>query len=560
MSRATQYRGARGKYSPILIEVLKNRGIENEKEIERFLNPSYEEDLYEPFLLPDIKKILARIYKAQKNNEKVVVYGDFDVDGITATTLLFEALEKVGIKADYYLPDRIKEGYGLNKKALLEISKKASLVITVDCGIRDTEAVSFAKKLGLDVIITDHHEPGEELPKGVAVVDPKIEKSQYPERNLTAGALVFKIINALLKDERFKACFQKGEEKWLLDLVALATIADSVPLLDENRVLTKYGLLVLGKTRRLGLQALMNVAGIDRRKITSEAVSFNLSPRLNVAGRLSHADSAFQLLRTSSYKKALLLARELDKMNLERQRLAEAALGEALNQVEKGKGQKFLFTASPDWHRGIVGIIAGKLADNFSRPALAIEKGRKMCFGSARGCGEIDVIALLKKCEDLLIQFGGHRGAAGFSLLTKDIETLKKRLQKEAASLKITDLKETLEIDTEVGGEDLTLDLTSELEKLEPFGEANPEPVFLSRNFEIIEKRVVGVEQNHLWLRLRPPFSKGMIFKAIGFKMADRENEISPGAKIDLVFNLRVNEFNGFKNLDLIIIDFRISK
>lgn len=544
------------KYSSVLLEILKNRGFKNENEIERFLNPIYEKDLHDFSSLPDIKEFLDRTYLAIKNNEKVVIFGDFDVDGITATTLLVEALNKIGIRTGYYLPHRTEEGYGLNKKALTEISKKASLLITVDCGIRDHEAVSFAKKLGLDVIITDHHEPGENLPKGIAIVNPKVYYSKYPERNLAAVGVVFKIINAIVKDSRFQKSFKKGEEKWLLDLVALATISDSVPLLGENRVLTKYGLIVLSKTKRLGLQGLMDVSGVDRRKINSETVSFNLSPRLNVAGRLSHADQAIKLLQSSSYEEALSLAGELDKMNLERQRLTEAALKEALTYFKKDITEKVLFLSSSDWHRGIIGIIAGRVAGNFSRPAFAIEKGNKKCFGSARSFGDVNVVSLLERCSDVLLQFGGHKNAAGFSFLTKDIDIFKEKLLKEAEFLTPKDLEESIDVEMEVEGNELTFDLASDLERLEPFGEKNLEPMFLIKGVKVIDKREVGAAQNHLLLRVAPNKSS-KVFKAIGFKMAEKGEKVRAGNKLDIVFKLRINEFNGFSNLDLNIVDFR---
>lgn len=546
------------KYPKILLEVFQNRGIKSEEEAERFLNPNYENDQYNSSLLPDIKEFLDRIYLARKNNEKIVIWGDFDVDGIVSTVLLHEILEKIGLAVDYYLPHRIDEGYGLNKKALLKISKKASLVITVDCGIRDLETISYGRKLGVDIIITDHHEPAKELPKSCVIVNPKVSHSKYPEKNLAAGGVVFKIGKAILEDERFKDYFIKGEEKWFLDLVALATIADAVPLLGENRVLTKYGLIVLGKTKRPGLSGLIDVAGIDKRKINSETVSFYISPRINVAGRLSHADDAFHLLKSSSYKNALSLARNLDKMNLERKRLTEAALKEAFSQIgEADEATKILFANSPDWHRGIVGIIAGRMADNFLRPAFAIEKGKKKSFGSARSAGDFNVVSLLEKCADLLIRFGGHKNAAGFSLLSKNIDVFKERLLKETALLDFGNFEENISVDGEIFGDEINYELTSFLEKLEPFGEGNSEPIFLGRNFKVIDKKLVGASQNHLSLVVRALSAKKPVFKAIGFKMGGREKEIALDSKIDLVFKIRLNEFRGAKNIDLIMLDFK---
>jgi single-stranded-DNA-specific exonuclease len=547
--------------SRMTLQLLWDRNLRTQKAIDEFFSPDYDEDLHDPFLLKDITKTLKRIEKAAKNHEKVAIFADYDADGICGAVILTEIFKILGIYPEVYIPDRNKEGYGLNLKAIEEIAKKeVKLVLTIDCGITDFEEVKLANKLGMNVIIVDHHEVPKKLPQALAIINPKQKGDKYPFKELAATGVAFKLVQAFLKTKKMPV----SKEKWLLDLVAIATVTDSMLLLGENRTLVRYGLIVLSQTKRIGLKELMKIARIKPifnpqtfdTNLNTYTLGYILGPRLNAASRIDHGTVAYRLLIASSEEEAKEIAQQLEEKNQERQRTMERILKEARNRVlEHPKNKKIIFEGDETWIAGIIGLVAQKLTDEFWRPCFVYQKMKDYSTGSVRGVPGFSVIDALNHCQKLLIEYGGHQGAAGFKVLNKDLKELENLLEKIGnKEIKTEELIPYLNIDAEVEANNLDWRAFQEINNFAPFGEGNSAPLFLLRGAKVSGIKSVGRNNGHLKLSLEKEPKK---FQAIGFGLAGVCGNIKLGDKVDAVFELIANEWNGTKELQLKIVDLR---
>lgn len=535
--------------SPLTSQVLINRGIRSVEEGRLFLQGGLK-DLSSPYELPGVDQALARVEKALRNKEKVLIYGDYDVDGLTASALLGEVLADLGLDVEYYLPHRLEEGYGVSIKGLeAALSSGCRLVITVDCGITAVEEALWAREKGLDLIITDHHRPGPELPPALSLINPwLLEESKA----ILAGVgVAFKLAQAL--GEFFSLPCGEKAGAGALDLVALGTLADSMPLLGENRALVRLGLEELKKAERPGLRALMEVTGLKWESLDAEKIVWVLAPRLNAAGRLGSARPALELLLTSSFQRAWELAQTLNLQNQTRQLLEEQIWTEALVQAEEAvaRGEPGLVLAGKGWHPGVLGIVAARLVERFRRPTILISlepsgKGR----GSGRAQEGVDLFKILKSCAFYLLDYGGHGQAVGLEIEAEKIPAFREAFfyALEAASA-IETFKPRLKLDAEARLSQMDLNLVEEIKALAPFGPSNPRPLFLYQGARLISIRQVGTEGAHLKLKLE---AEGREVSAIGFRMA-LPPEITPGSHVDLAFRPEENTFNGETELQLIV-------
>ncbi len=540
-----EYLNASG-LSPLIAQLLYNRGIKPE-EIELFLSADRRLE-GNPFLLPDISQAVSRVYKAMLSHEKVAVYGDFDVDGVTATVILVEGLSRLGAEVTPYIPDRLNEGHGLKISALEKLrAEGAGLVITVDCGITDLAEVKQAREMGIDMIITDHHIPLGNLPRAVAVIDPKRKDSVYPYPDLAGAGVAFKFLQALFhKDSR------EGWLAGLLDLVVLATVTDLVTLVGENRYLVKEGLRKLNNSSHVGIQEMVKLAGLRPGELEAEDISWVLGPRLNAAGRMDNASTSYQLLTTQSPEEARLLALELEKRNVERQKLTSEVLSRAREKLATKLHLPVLIEGDESYSVGVIGLVAGKLADEFYKPAIIIGLGPELCQGSCRSIPEFDVAAALEECHNLLATFGGHPLAAGFTVTRQNLAQLEERITTLATDqLGHLDLRPEIVIDAEVPLSILAGDTFNLIQKLSPFGRGNPQPTFLTRQVEVIECRNFGNQGE--WLRLK--LKQGNVtWQAVDFESRKTREEIP--SHIDIVYNLEKSRWNGEEVLGLNLRDF----
>lgn len=537
-----------GDIPPLMAQLLYNRGIADPAQVEAFLAAD-ERLLGDPFLLPDMEKAVARTYRALLSGETIAIYGDFDADGITATALLTQGLSSLGGRAIPYIPHRIEEGYGLNHAALESLYREGvTLVITVDCGISAAPEVERAQSRGLDIVITDHHTVPQKMPPALATVDPKRADSLYPFPDLAGVGVAFKLLQGLLR-----SIGKERDLDQLLDLVALGTVADMAPLLGENRYLVKRGLEVLNSANRLGLSEMMRCAGRSLGSIDPQTISWILGPRLNAAGRLDHAIISYDLLSTSSPEEAQRLANSLERKNAERQRLSEMVLAKAREKlIAVGTDSPLLMVGSEDYPSGVVGVVAGRLVEEFYRPIVVFELGKELSRGSSRSIPEFDIIAALTQCSDLLSRFGGHPMAAGFTVPTENLIHLQERLAEIAASqLAKLDLRPLITIDAELPLSSLQGRAFHMMQQLAPFGCANPLPTFLSRGVKVMEYRSVGAGGQHLRLKLR---EGNVTWDGVAFRMGHLIDEGTP--HLDIVYNLEVDRWRGEEMLQLNILDF----
>jgi len=523
----TEYINACG-VSSVIGQLLYNRGVKPD-ESELFLAADHRLE-GNPFLLPDVQQAVSRIYAALLSGEKIAVYGDFDVDGVTATAVLVEGLSWLGAKASPYIASRFFEGRGLQLPAIEKLSGEGiSLLITVDCGISDFVQAKKAQETGIDVIITDHHIPPPNLPQAVAVINPKRKDSLYPYPDLAGVGVAFKLVQALLYGDSRQERLTE-----LLDLVALGTVTDLVPLIGENRYLVKEGLKVLNSTHRIGLQEMMRLARLNAGGLDTEHISFALGPRLNAAGRIAYAGNSYQLLTTNSAEEAYRLALELEEMNTERQQLTSEVLGKAKERLEGKLSLPLLIEGDESYPIGIIGLVAGKLVDEFHKPAIILNIGSELCRGSCRSIPEFNIMSALQGCCDLFQSFGGHPLAAGFTLARENLSKLEERLMGLAQSeLSGLDLKPKLLIDAEVLLSTFAGDSFNMIQGLGPFGKGNSSPVFLSRQVEVTERRTFGNQGRHLELKLR---QGDITWRAVGFASQKTQEEVT--RFIDIVYSL----------------------
>ena len=540
----------------LILQMLYNRGLQTQKQIDQFLNPDYGQDILDPFLFPDMDKAVARIYQAISKKEKIVIHGDYDADGVTSTVLMADILQKLGAKFIIFIPHREKEGYGLNKKTVrFLIGQKVKLVITVDCGISNLKEVMMLNKKGIDVIITDHHAEPLNLPAAYALINPKVKQCNYPSYDIAGVGVAFKLAQAVIAKDK-NNIFPAGYEKWLLDLVAIGTVTDVMPLIGENRTLVKYGLIVLNKTKRIGLKLLAQKANIwpvtEEELINSENIGYVLGPRLNAAGRMDHANSAYELLATEDSAEAQKLVESLESSNQKRQKLTEKIMEEIKKQIKDLDKQFLIIADGKKWPLGVIGLAAGKIKDEVNRPVIIISKMGRKVVGSGRSIDEFNLIAALNQVADCFEVYGGHAGAAGFTLKNKKVlDDFKKRiLQLAEKALKGKNLIPKLAIEAELDLEDLNWELFDQIEKFEPFGTANPKPLFLVKSLKVENIRQVGSDNKHLKLFLKhEKMIKG--FAAIGFGMGERVGDIKYGDTVDVVCEINLNEFNGERKLEL---------
>lgn len=547
---------------PLVAQILFNRGITSVDEVKRFVGQESEqmESLgASPFEMLGIPQAVERLRQATRDGEMIAVYGDFDADGVCATALLTQVLKSLGAKVIPYIPHRIHEGYGLNSEALKELKDKGvRVVVTVDCGIRSLAEVEVGSALGLDMIITDHHSVGIEPPRALAVINPKQPGDPYPFKELAGVGIAFKLAQALLMTQADAplAGARPVELEQLLDLVALGTVADLVPLIGENRVLAKRGIQHLNVTERPGLQALLRQTSMRGRKVDAGAIAFFLGPRLNAAGRIDHARTAYQLLMTQYPGEAEDLAARLEATNRERQKLTDEMVTKAREMIAATPNEWILLAASPEFPEGIIGLIASKLAEETYRPAIALSINDKYMRGSARSIPEFNIVAALDECAALLVRHGGHAAAAGFTVNHDKFDHLRHQLQRIAArELALLDLTPTITIDAEARLGDMNWKLLEYLERLAPFGYGNREPVFLVRNVIVRGARIVGTE--HLALTLTDGVA---VWDAIAFRQKDLYSQLLPlPAQVDAVFTLTSKVWQGEPRLQLEIKDLRMA-
>ncbi len=532
-------------------KLLLHRGVDTAEKLRMFLEPPQRLP-YDPLRLAGMDRALPRIYQAISREERVGVFGDFDVDGVTGAAIVAEGLEAFGLSVLPYLPHRTEEGHGLSTAAVQRlVDQGVSLIITVDCGVTSIEEVTYAQQVGADVIITDHHLPQSDLPDSAAIINPKLPSGSYPFFNLCGAGLAFKLVQGL---------YQFHGQPWdraLLELAALGTIADLVPLLDENRYLVQEGLAALAQTQRPGLQALYRIAGIESGPMTTETVSFQVSPRLNSPGRLGHSMDSYRLLTTSSIDEAEALAGKLEALNQERRKLTEVAMEVARKQVSNRVDSvglpAVLLVSGEEITRGLAGLVAGRLSETFHRPTVAMAVEDDYVVGSGRSVPEFDIFEAFSACEDLFVRFGGHSQAAGFTLLKEKIPLLEERLTAVAEkALGSQDLKPTLEIDADVRLDDLSDDLRSWLSKLEPFGAANPQPIFFSRRARVLQTRYVGKDSQHVNLKVT---QGNEAWTALAFNQAERW--VDGTSEVDLVYSLMSDRWRGTERLTLKVLDFQ---
>ncbi|HOX60718.1 MAG TPA: single-stranded-DNA-specific exonuclease RecJ [Candidatus Magasanikbacteria bacterium] len=560
--------------------LLYHRGIITQSAIDEFLDPDYTKYIYDPFLFRDMKKALQRIFRAIEKKEKIVVHGDYDADGVSAATILTQTLRTIGAdRVDVYLPHRETDGYGLNLKTVTLLHDQgANLIITCDCGISNKPEIELANSFGIDVIVTDHHAIPETLPPAHAIIHPKVPGETYPDTGLCGAAVAFKLAQGLLRNaakngvELPLGISYEGYEKWMLDLVAIATVADMVPLLGESRTLTKFGLIVLNRTKRIGLQKLLlearlrNEDGTNKREFNTETIGFQISPRINAAGRMNHANVAYNLLNTEDPTEATDLAFELNKNNLERQKMTEDLVKRAIEQIERDqKDLPTLIVVGRGWSTGIVGLIAGKIKEKYWKPTLVVAINKEEVTGSGRSIDGFDLISALQSMPEFFHKFGGHPMACGFTLKDeKTIPEFHKRLtEKFLADTSGHDIAPTIQIDAEVNLDEVDWGLYDILNKFEPFGQCNEKPLYLARGLTVLKTEPVGTDGKHL--RIMVQHNSNRIRKTIGWNLnknfddtgTNWGNSLKKGDKIDMVFEIGVNQWNGNRELQFTIVDLK---
>ncbi len=556
----------------LAVQLLQARGViksdvsatVNQRAAERFLTPDYATDTLDPFLFRDMRQATDRIFAAITAGEPIMMFGDYDADGVSAAVIMVSTLQALGARVDRYLPHRETEGYGMNLAAIEKFSAAGiKIIISGDCGIANVTEIKQARDLGMDVIVTDHHTFQSELPPAYAIIHPGIPGEPYPDKTLCGGGVAFKLAQGLLRHPLADKFWQRDEprlnfEKWLVDMVAISSVADMVPLLGETRVLTWYGLKVIPKSRRPGLRAMLANAGLtDRQEITSENIAFQIAPRINAAGRMDHANAAYELLMTQDAQVARTLADALESTNQDRQRMTEIVYNEALELARAQGEQSVYIVASRDWPLSIAGLVAGKLAEMFNRPCFVLTQRNGFYQGSGRGINipGVSLMTALDTAKDLLAGYGGHPDACGLKLPPQgDFAAVEERLRVSLSQqLAGRDLRKTIMIDAVVRLDQITWELYTLLEQFAPYGYQNPTPRYLLERVTVEQIRPVGTNNKHLQLFISQ--NGGKVFKTIGFSCGTWCDRLAVGDQLDLVIELNINEWNGNRNLELKLID-----
>lgn len=537
----------------IIATILNDMHFKDDIEIEKFLKPK-RTDFYDPFLMPDMEKAVSRILKALKNEENITIFGDYDADGITSTTILKRFFHDINKECNVYIPNRLNEGYGLNKNAIKKLSEDGTnLIITVDCGITAIEETKYAKELGIDIVITDHHEPGEEIPDAEAVVDCKRKDNKYPFRELAGCGVAFKLTQALCKN----LDLNENQALKYLDIACVGTISDVVPLVDENRVIVKLGMLLLKQTKNLGLKQIINNAHF--KEFNSMSVAFGITPRINACGRLGHQDEALELFTTDNQEKATELAKKMDEYNIQRQleekRIYDEAITLLQEEAQTNGITNCIVLGHENWNPGVIGIVSSRITEKFYKPSILVCFDKDIAKGSGRSIEGFDLHKALMECDKYLTNYGGHSLAAGLSLNTKDFEKFKNMINEYAEkNIKDEDLIPTINIDLKLEDSQLNIEDVEELKLLEPFGQSNEEPIFMITNLKVVSIKTLS-DGKHLKLYLK----NQNYLDAIGFNLGERANELKIGDTIDIVGNLNINDFNNTKKVQMLLKDFKIT-
>lgn len=557
---------------PLFAEILRARGLEDEAEQSTFLSPIYGGLAADPYLLPDMLAAVQRLLLAQKNAEQVVIYGDYDIDGLSATALLLDAFASFGIAARAFIPNRFSDGYGLSGSAIKKLADEGvQLLVSVDCGTLSHNEIDLASSLGVDAIVTDHHAPGDSLPAAVAVINPKRADSQYPFDDFAGVGVAYKLVQAMQAQNAGNLSTHStrlarsglsglalGQEKWLLDLVALGTICDVVKLTGENRELTYWGLQVLQKTRRPGLRALMAVAAITPESLNARAVGFGLGPRLNASGRLETAQLSLELLSATDNQQALKIAEQLDSLNTQRRADQARIVKAAEAQAEHYADDAVLVLSAPDWSHGIVGIVAAKMLEKFHKPTFVLQELGDETKGSARSFGDFSAVDAVRACEHFLLRGGGHAMAAGVTLRTEHIGEFRAAINDYYLGLKLTNQHKFFDPQADAAVENLQYvdeQLAAALETLQPYGHGNSEPILHCKNLAVRDARAMGSEGQHVRLSLED--GDGRMVSAVGFNVPAHYHAV-PGQRVELWCNIGFNEWRGSKTVQATIRDLKV--
>lgn len=557
------------EFDGTILQLLWNRGLRTQEEMDIFLEPDWNRDTFGPELFSNMNLAVARVFEAFEHGEVITIHGDYDADGTCGTAVLVTTLREICRALSFdektittYIPHREKEGYGMSVETIEHLAshEKTKLVITVDCGISNKPAIDRGVELGIDTIVCDHHTMPAELPTSAILIHPFVPDETFPNKHLCGTGVAFKFATALIVEARCRgAAFPEGHEKWLLDLVAIATVTDVMPLRGENRVLEKYGLLVLNKTRRKGIQKLLDVAGSTLGEIDTISIGFQIGPRLNAAGRMTHASEALNLLIEEDDLRATTLALRLHELNIERQKASQLMYEQAKQQIGEAQGESLIVAYQTGWGAGLVGLVAGKLLNDYHRPVLVVGQDGEKFVGSGRSIEGFDVTKALHYASEFLDKFGGHPQACGFSVTGVD------RFEKAIAMMKTfvvqqmkpEDIEPRLVIDSEIMLDDITWELFEALEVFHPFGTGNPVPLFVSRCVRVASLSTVGRDGGHLKLRLQS--QTGKLVEAIGFGFGAWMQKLTLGALIDVVYEIQVNEWNGNRQLQIRVVDLQTS-
>ncbi|MDO8490011.1 MAG: single-stranded-DNA-specific exonuclease RecJ [bacterium] len=564
---------------PVVAQVMFNRGVRTASEASAFLSPDYRAHTHDPYHMEDMRKAVERIISALRTQEQVTIYGDYDVDGLSATTLLFDLFSLLGIRVNVHINHRERDGYGLQLSAIEMLAEKGTkLIITTDCGISNAQEIARAHELGMEVIITDHHAvpaKADDIPPAYAILHPLVRADRYPFKFLSGGGVAFKLVQAIIHAD-FDADFIRHRqslrsqdnlpihweayEKWLLDLVAMSTVGDCMPLVGENRVFVTYGLVVLAKTKRIGLKALIANVQSRIKEFTPFTIGFLIGPRINAASRMDHAQIAFDLLNARDDVTATALAADLEQKNTERQKLTEKICKEAKEQLNSKfeQGKKVLIGSAEHWPIGMLGLVAGKLCNLYHRPVVLMTHGHGGIAGAARSVAYFDITKAFSEVPEFFSRFGGHKAAGGFALkdenmITQFTESFEVVAERHFAAGDAH--HPTMEIDVHVSLSDISEDLAQLLKSLEPHGQGNAKPLFLITGVSVIDARTVGATNKHLKLTVQ---QNGLIRKLIGFGLGERVDELLCGTRIDCVIEIDEHEWNGTTDVQLTIKDFHV--
>jgi len=536
-----------------IAQILVNRGVLSPESAHDFLFGT-SENLYDPFLMKGMREAVARIKRAISKREKIIVFGDYDVDGVLSVVMLLSALEALGGEVDYYIPDRLKEGYGLKEKYVdLVLEKEAGLVISADCGVKATGFVHRAIEKGIDVIITDHHHPGEKLPEALVILNPVLPESGYPDKNLAGVGVVFKLIQGLFNEMTEAPCLSH-----YLRLVSIGTIADVAELKGENRILVKVGLEELESASNIGLKALMVVCDLEGKKVSVGDVGYRIGPRINAAGRMGKADLAVRLFLSKSHPESLDLAHQLEALNSMRKRIEGRIQEQAFAQIEKkslDKRYRFLILGCEEWHRGVIGIISSRVKDIFYRPVILFAYENGKAYGSGRSISEFSLIDCLNECKDFFLSYGGHKQAVGCVLQREKMNSFKKAINSLVdISLSDEHLRKKIYIDAEIDFNHLDLNFFEKYFLLFPFGKGNPNPIFLTEKAEVVSEPQ-RIKNRHSKFLVK---QKGKTFEALGWDKADLAQKIHKGDGVDLIYSLQFSKYLGEEKFSVSLKDIKV--